>query len=156
MTLSTRLNISRRSFVAGLGMLAIPVLAKSDARAVEVWKTPTCGCCGAWVEHLESSGFSVVVQNMEQDALDTVKARLLVPSMLRSCHTALVGGYVIEGHVPAADIELLLSFAPRVTGLAVPGMPIGSPGMEMGDESEPFETIAFDERGPVGVFARHG
>lgn len=147
---------SRRSVLAGLAAATMPSITMAKGRTIQVWKTPTCGCCGAWVEHLRNEGFDVAATDIDQNALDQVKARLGVPLALRSCHTARVGDYVVEGHVPAADIELLLNFAPEIVGIAVPGMPIGSPGMEMGDETEPYATYAFDETGPTAIFARHG
>lgn len=157
MTLFPSVFLSRRTFLAGFAAVAAtPRALQAKARSIEVWKTPTCGCCAAWLEHLQSAGFDVRAFNVDQAALDRIKDQLVVPPMLRSCHTARIGEYVVEGHVPAADIELMLSFAPEIRGIAVPGMPIGSPGMEMGDETEPYATYAFDEAGPVAVFARHG
>lgn len=147
---------TRRAVMAGLAVLATPSFVRAEKAAVEVWKTPTCGCCAAWVDHLRRAGFEVAARDVTQDALDEVKDRLGVPGPLRSCHTAAVGGYVVEGHVPAGDIELLLDFRPEIVGVGVPGMPIGSPGMEMGGEIEPYATIAFDETGPVAIFAKHG
>ena len=150
------LTLSRRAILAGMAASAMPSIASAKSPTIQVWKTPTCGCCGAWVEHLRGAGFEVVATDVEQDALDQIKDRLNVPPSLRSCHTALIGEYVVEGHVPAADIELLMNFEPEIVGIAVPGMPIGSPGMEMGDETEPYATYAFDETGPTAIFARHG
>ncbi|MDG1373114.1 MAG: DUF411 domain-containing protein [Paracoccaceae bacterium] len=150
------LTPSRRFVLAGLGAVAIPSLAWAKGATIKVWKTPTCGCCGAWVEHLQQAGFDVEATDIDQDTLDQVKNRLGVPTVLHSCHTAEVGGYVVEGHVPAADIKLLLNYSPEITGVAVPGMPVGSPGMEMGDEVEPYATYAFDSTGPTAIFARHG
>ncbi|MEM7523178.1 MAG: DUF411 domain-containing protein [Pseudomonadota bacterium] len=147
---------SRRAFLAGIAATALPSIAAAKSLMTQVWKTPTCGCCGAWVEHLRNAGFEVVATDVEQDVLDQVKDSLSVPPALRSCHTALIGDYVVEGHVPAADIELLMNFKPKITGIAVPGMPIGSPGMEMGGEIEPYATYAFDETGPTAIFAKHG
>ena len=123
---------------------------------IQVWKTPTCGCCSAWAEHLSNAGFDVAATNVDQRELEQIKDRLLVPQRLRSCHTATIGGYVIEGHVPAKDIELLATLKPEISGIAVPGMPIGSPGMEMGGQTEPYATYAFDKTGPTAIFARHG
>lgn len=152
-------RLTRRALLAGAAALAAPLVAPIPLRAadnvVRVWKSPTCGCCSAWVAHLEKNGFAVEAANVADVDLDQIKDRLGVPTALRSCHTAEIGGYVIEGHVPAGDIALLRDFAPEIAGLAVPGMPIGSPGMEMGDEVEPYASIAFDADGPVGVFARH-
>lgn len=115
--------------------------------AMTVFKDPSCGCCSAWAAIARQAGYEVT----EQDRSDMaqVKARLGVPDELASCHTALVGGYVIEGHVPMADIQRLLRQRPAaLRGLAVPGMPRGSPGMEMPDGSaDPFEVVAFDRAG---------
>lgn len=152
----TASNLTRRGLVGAIAIFAAPSVLRAASGTVEVWKTPTCGCCSAWGDHLTQAGFQVTSTNLDQAALDRVKDRLGVPAQLRSCHTASVGGYTIEGHVPAADIELLLDFKPDVEGIAVPGMPIGSPGMEMGDETEPYATYAFDETGPLAIFARHG
>ena len=147
---------SRRTILTGLAANALPSIAAAKSPSVKVWKTRTCGCCGSWVEHLRNAGFSVTATDVEQDALEQVKERVGVPPALRSCHTGLINDYVIEGHVPAADIKLLMNFNPEIIGIAVPGMPIGSPGMEMGDEIEPFATYAFDQTGPIAIFAKHG
>src|SRR5688500_16307127 len=98
--------------------------------AMQVYRSPTCGCCGKWVDHVKAAGFSPAVHEIED--ISPVKAKGGVPGNLQSCHTALIGGYVIEGHVPADVIRQLLTDKPNITGLAVPGMPIGSPGMEQG------------------------
>jgi hypothetical protein len=111
---------------------------------VTVYKSPTCGCCVEWMDHLEANGFEV--RGVDVADMSVVKAERGVPSALGACHTAVVEGYVIEGHVPASDIVRLLEERPRVTGLATPGMPIGSPGME-GPNPEPFDVIAFDAAG---------
>ena len=149
--------ISRRAFLALSAAAPLaPGLARAEEKRMTVFKSPTCGCCGKWVEHMREAGFDVAVRNLDQDALEAEKNRLGVPAPLRSCHTAEVAGYVIEGHVPASDVQLLMSFAPDVRGLAVPGMPIGSPGMEMGDEVEPYSTYAFSDRGDVRRFSQHG
>ena len=144
----------RRAVLACAASLAVVVgttgaLTRAGAADVTVYKSPTCGCCDAWVDHLRERGFSVVVK--EQDDLAPVKALLGVPYELQSCHTATVGGYVIEGHVPAGDIRSLLAEQPRGIGLAVPGMPVGSPGMEQGDERERFRVLLFNAQG-VEVF----
>lgn len=120
---------------------------------IAIYKTPTCGCCTLWVEHLQANGFSPTVSNLND--LTPVKRSNGVPTALQSCHTAVVDGYVIEGHVPAADVRRLLAERPDVAGLAVPGMPIGSPGME-GPNPEPYSVLAFDRNGGTEVFARHG
>lgn len=123
------------------------------AEEMVVYRSPACGCCLAWVEHMREAGFRVRVE--ERTDLAPVKAEAGVPADLSSCHTAVVGGYVVEGHVPAADVRRLLAERPDVHGLAVPGMPVGSPGMEGPRPDEPYEVIAFDGRGDRRVFARH-
>jgi hypothetical protein len=131
------------------------ILAK-EARAprpeiVVVYKSPWCGCCQGWVEHMRASGFEVTVR--EQEDLTAIKRMSGVPEELQSCHTAFVGGYAIEGHVPAGMIERLLADRPPVRGLAVPGMPIGSPGME-GADPEPYEVMTFTQGGTATVYER--
>jgi len=116
---------------------------------VVVYKSPTCGCCGTWVDHMKANGFKVKV--IDQADVDPVKTRLGVPAQLASCHTAVVGGYVVEGHVPAAAVKRLLAEKPNTLGVSVPGMVAGSPGME-GPQPQPFSTIMFDERGRSRVF----
>ena len=131
--------------------------SKADAEAalpaVHVYKTPTCGCCTKWIDHLRSNGFEV--RSTELPNLDEVKAMNGVPRGLSSCHTAIVGSYVVEGHVPASDVIRLLREQPAVTGLAVPRMPIGSPGME-GPNPERYDVLAFGAGGGVTTFATHG
>mgnify|MGYP000585234519 CR=1 FL=1 len=121
---------------------------------VQVFKTATCSCCSKWIEHLESAGFRIEATNFAH--LASIQSDQGVPQDLQSCHTALVDGYVIEGHVPATDIRRLLSARPAVTGIAVPGMPIGSPGMEHSDVSlhESYDVMSFGETG-VRVFDSH-
>lgn len=143
-----------KSALAVLGIVAamlFPGLA-AQATDVMVYKTPWCGCCDAWIDHLRENGFSVSVT--ERDDLTAVREQQGVPAALQSCHTAIVDGYVVEGHVPAADVRRLLNERPQATGLAVPGMPMGSPGMEQGDLREPYASILF---GPDGssVYVRH-
>jgi hypothetical protein len=121
---------------------------------VVVYKRATCNCCAKWVEHLEQAGFEVEVHN-ESD-LGARQDALGVPKSLRACHTAVVGGYLVEGHVPAPDIRRLLSEKPQARGIAVPGMPIGSPGMEQGDRRDPYVTLLFHPDGQTAVFAQHG
>lgn len=118
---------------------------------VVVYKSPWCGCCEGWVDHMRASGFEVTVR--EQEDLTAIKRLSGVPEKLESCHTAFVGGYAIEGHVPAGAIERLLAERPPVRGLAVPGMPIGSPGME-GADPEPYEVMTFTQGGATTVYER--
>jgi hypothetical protein len=118
---------------------------------ITVYKSPTCGCCQDWVEHIEEHGFTVTVH--DTSTLTEVKARRNVPQALQSCHTAEVGGYVVEGHVPADLVQRLLKERPAVVGLAVPGMPMGSPGME-GPRKDPYDVVTFDRRGQTAVYAK--
>lgn len=139
------LTVAAAAIVAAL---AAPGLVPSAAAEpqVTVHKTPWCGCCGAWVEHLRDNGFDVTVH--EHEDLDPIRVRLEVPLALGSCHTGEVEGYAIEGHVPAADVHRLLQERPQdIQGLSVPGMPAGSPGMEMGDRRDPYDVVAFGEDG---------
>lgn len=139
------------ALAAGLG-LANAARAEQASTEVAVFKTPSCGCCSKWADHLRAEGFLVQIQEVPD--LPAVKRQYGVPEKLSSCHTALVGPYVIEGHVPVADIRRLLRESPKVVGLAVPGMPIGSPGME-GGTPERYEVFSFDAEGKTRVFARH-
>jgi hypothetical protein len=146
---------TRRSLVAALAVSPAFVARGAPAASLPrltATKDPTCGCCAGWTEHIRAAGFPVEV--IETGDLNRVKARLGVPSALAACHTAEVDGYVVEGHVPAGIIKRLLAERPDIRGLAVPGMPVGSPGMEVdGSPPDTFEVIAF---GPAGQapFAR--
>ena len=122
---------------------------------VEVWKTPTCGCCAAWVDHLKENGFTVTVNDVSNT--DSFRAALGMPQEYGSCHSARVGGYAVEGHVPAEDILRLLDLRPAgVKGIAVPGMPRGSPGMEQPNGAvDPYEVVAFGADGSQSVFSRY-
>jgi len=119
---------------------------------IMVYKSPTCGCCIGWAAHLRENGFDVSVEN--RDDLPTIKASRGIPEDLQSCHTAIVDGYTIEGHVPAGDIKKLLAQKPDAQGLAAPGMPMGSPGMEMGDRKDSYRVILFNKTGR-SIFAQH-
>jgi hypothetical protein len=120
--------------------------------AITVYKSPTCECCGRWIEHLKKSGFEVTVVDM--DDVTPVKQKYGVPSSATSCHTSLVGGYAIEGHVPADLIRKLLRERPAVAGIAAPGMPVGAPGMEMGSRKDAYDVVAFDRSGRTTLYAR--
>ncbi len=128
-----------------------PPAAGAERPAVTVYKTPWCGCCGGWVAHMRSNGYAVTTHDMTD--LDFVKKGANVHESLQSCHTAVVDGYVIEGHVPAAAVDRLLRERPDVRGLAVPGMPIGSPGME-GPDPEAYDVLSFGGKGPPKVFMK--
>jgi hypothetical protein len=148
--------VTRRALLlAGAALpLAAPALAQPE-RTLHVRKDPSCECCTAWVEHLRQAGFDVTVEEVHAGLLVTYKAERGVPLELQSCHTGEAGGYVVEGHVPAADIDRLLAERPEALGLAVPGMPYGSPGM--GDEAErdAYEVILFRADGTSEVWASY-
>ena len=150
------LRLSRRSFLcaaaAGLaGELLYWRQARSASAPVRVYMSRSCGCCGEWIKHLRASGFEVNAQYV--DDVVAWKRRLGVPEALWSCHTGVIGKYVVEGHVPAADLRRLFAERPALQGLAVPGMPVGAPGMEQGP-AERYATIAFGKEG-TRIFARH-
>jgi len=131
---------------------AAPALALSTP--VYVYKSPTCGCCGNWVDQMVAHGFDV--QTEDVDNLANIKAQKGVPDELLSCHTAVAGDYIIEGHVPPEDVERLLMEQPDALGLAVPGMIVGSPGMEVpGAEAQPYDVFLFNASGPVSLFASY-
>ena len=149
------MTITRRSFIgaatATLALGAFARLSAKEAPLVSVYKSPACGCCGEWIKHMRANGFRVETRDLAD--VTPIKSRYGVPYGLGSCHTAVVEGYAIEGHVPAADVQKLLRERPKLKGLAVPGMVAGSPGMEQG-APQPYATLAFDDRGEW-VFARH-
>ena len=132
---------------------ALLAAAPAVAQQLSVAKTATCGCCSAWIDHMRAAGFDVRSQDMAQGALIELKQRAGIDVETASCHTAFVEGYVVEGHVPAEDVRRLLAERPDAIGLSVPGMPIGSPGMEMGSEVEPYETLLIARDGTTSVFA---
>jgi hypothetical protein len=141
--------------IAGLalaGTLAAAARPTEQGLSMTVYKTPTCGCCAKWVEHMKAAGFKVQVQDM--DDLTEIKQASGVPVRIRTCHTAVVGNYVVEGHVPADLVKKMLSEKPKVTGIAVPGMPIGSPGMESGNEKTAYDVVLFDKSGTTTVYAK--
>ena len=145
----------RRDFVrfavgAGVGAISLPHLRALPA--MTVYKSPSCGCCKEWVKHVTAAGFSVNVIDM--DNLTMIKGANGVPAALESCHTALVGAYVIEGHVPADLIKKILTEKPAIAGLAVAGMVTGSPGMEQGNAHTPYSVIAFEKSGKTSVYAK--
>jgi hypothetical protein len=160
LTTKHRKTLLRRRLITAAALLLVALtsfaaplqVASAQAQEVAVYKSPFCDCCGKWVQHLRQHGFTVAVHTTED--LDPVKAKYGVPADLVSCHTAVVEGYVVEGHVPASDIRRLLEERPKARGLAVPGMPAGSPGME-GAGREPYEVLLFDASGTTQVFAKH-
>jgi hypothetical protein len=150
------MNTVRRSLL--LAAAALPLAARAQAPAkvlVEVWKDPNCGCCGDWVQHLRDKGFAVKVNDTGNNA---VRAKLGIPAKLGSCHTALVGGYAIEGHVPAQDIRRLLKEKPQAIGLTVPGMVVGSPGMDgavYNGRRDPYDVLLVLKSGDSRVYASY-
>lgn len=137
------------------GIVAITVGSSpraQTARSVTVYKSPTCGCCSSWVEHMRANGFEIVAHDV--DDIDAEKKKHGVPADLGSCHTALVGGYVVEGHVPADVVKRLLAERPKVAGIAVPGMPMGAPGMEVPGRRDPYTIVSFDQTGQSKVYER--
>ncbi len=146
-------TLHRRTFLSSFALLAAPVWAATPGKPkVEVWKDPNCGCCKDWVLHLEQSGF--VVQVFDTGNTQARK-RLGIPEPLGSCHTALVAGYAIEGHVPAKDIRRLLREKPAALGLTVPGMPVGSPGMDGAvyqGRKDPYDVLLMAKNGSTSVF----
>jgi hypothetical protein len=151
-----------KMLVAGIAV-TVPVAAlvaqttrPSDKPTIQVYKTPTCGCCSKWVDHLKAAGYSVTTTDL--DDIEAVKTKYGVPTDLGSCHTAVANGYVIEGHVPVADITRMLKEKPKIAGIAVPSMPAGSPGMEVpGGRVQPYRVIAFEKSGgKTSVYATYG
>ncbi|QOY92968.1 DUF411 domain-containing protein [Massilia sp. UMI-21] len=146
--------MKRRLFsqVALAAALFTPVFAMAAAPIIEVFKTESCGCCGAWVEHLKANGFATRVVNVENPS--DYRERGGIPDKLGSCHTGMVQGYAIEGHVPASDIKRLLAQKPKAKGLAVPAMPLGSPGME-GPRKDPYDVLLVQANGQTKVFKHY-
>lgn len=138
---------------AGFADDAHLMAAVAEAPVVKVFKSPTCGCCSMWVDHMRAAGFEV--ETTDTDDMISVKVDAGLPLQLQSCHTAFIGDYVFEGHMPAATIAKFLAEAPDAKGLAVPGMPIGSPGMEMGDRKDPYDVLVFDADGNTAVYESH-
>ena len=145
-------KLTRRAVLvmAAMSTFAGPVLAAAARTRVTVWKTPNCGCCKDWVKHLETNGFEVVTHDVKETA--SKRQALGLAEKYGSCHTATMNGYVLEGHVPARDIQRLLRDKPSAIGLAVPGMPVGSPGMEMGTGADAFDVVLVLKDGSSRVF----
>jgi hypothetical protein len=145
---------TRREVLAWFGALvAVPSRAfVQTGTAIEIWKSPTCGCCAQWVTHIRTNGFQPTVHDVPD--VGPIKRKHGIPAALESCHTAIVGGYAVEGHVPADVIRTMLKERPAFAGIAVPGMPVGSPGMEQGSRKEPYNVVAFDKAGRTRVYAK--
>lgn len=136
-----------------IGVLTQPLWAEAGKPVIDVYKSPTCGCCGKWVDHLKANGFEVRAHDTHDVA--SHKIRLGVPSSLGSCHTAEVSGYLVEGHVPAKDIKRLLKEKPEVRGLVVPAMPTGSPGMEQGNRKDRYDVLLVGQDGNTQIYSRY-
>lgn len=134
------------------GALGFPLVASAALPVIDVYKTAQCGCCSEWVEHLKANGFTVKAVNVENPSDYREKAG--IPDQLGSCHTGMVKGYAIEGHVPAADIKRLLEHKPKARGLAVPAMPLGSPGME-GPRKDPYDVLLVGPNGRTTVYKHY-
>ena len=157
--MSKNAGFTRRLLLLGvlLGPLA-GARAATKRERIEVWKTPTCGCCKDWIAHLEAEGFDVKIHEVSEEAKSAQRRNLGMPVQMASCHTGLVRSYVLEGHVPARDIRRLLADRPQALGLAVPGMPIGSPGMDgpaYGGRKDPFQVLLVKRDGSSTVFQKY-
>jgi hypothetical protein len=150
-------RMKRRTILSAAAMVAaaatLPAAAKAALPRIEVYKDPNCGCCGAWVDHLKAAGFLVKVTEVSDPG--AVRKRHGIPDQYGSCHTGVVAGYALEGHVPADDVKRLLAQKPPGAGLAVPGMPVGAPGMEVGARKDPFKVLFIDKAGGSSVFATY-
>ena len=155
----TNHSYTRRKIIgAAITLLTVPtairaVFAAQTLPSVQAYRNPGCGCCEKWKEHMKADGFEITMQ--DDPNLAARKSQLGVADQLSGCHTALIGDYVIEGHVPPEDIVRFLTEKPDVMGLAVPGMPIGSPGMEIGESKEPYDVLAFKKDGSWSLYASH-
>jgi len=148
--------MTRRTLLAALSLVAL-LVATASAQApaltkMTVYKSPTCGCCAKWVEHMKKAGFDLAVT--DTDNVSLIKAEHKVPSNLAACHTAIVNGYVVEGHVPEDVIRKMLAEKPKISGIAVAGMPMGAPGMETEGVPQSYDVMAFDATGASRVYAR--
>lgn len=150
------MNLIKLLFASALLAGSLNTRAEEAGKPAEmtVYRSPTCGCCGKWLDHVNQKSFNI--KDVISDDMQAIKEKYGVPEKLASCHTAVVDGYVIEGHVPVADIQKLLQTKPKVLGIAAPGMPMGSPGMEMGSQKQDYQVMSFDKDGNVQVFATHG
>jgi hypothetical protein len=151
------MNATRRKLLAALAASAVaPVsIAAPQGTQIEVWKAPSCGCCNDWISYLEQKGFSVKVNDTGNNA---ARKRLGLPNMYGSCHTALIAGYVVEGHVPVREIRRLLNEKPDAIGIAVPAMPVGSPGMDgpaYGSRFDPYDVVLVARDGTARVYQPH-
>ncbi|HEY0875994.1 MAG TPA: DUF411 domain-containing protein [Vicinamibacterales bacterium] len=152
--MTRKLFLALTLFVATAAVAIHAQAQKTAAPSVDVFKSPTCGCCAKWVDHMRDAGFTVHVTDLGEADLQKIKARYGVPASAQSCHTARVEGFTIEGHVPASEVKRLLKEKPGVVGIAVPGMPLGSPGMEVsGVTPQPYEVLTFDKSGKTARYS---
>ena len=155
--------MDRRTFLrlgaGAVGLTFLPGSPRPDRRGaplppMTIYKSETCLCCEKWVDHVKAAGFRTTVY--DRDPIDSIKDELGIPRHVRSCHTAQVGGYIVEGHVPAADVKRMLKEKPKTMGLSVPGMPVGTPGMDQpGVPAEPYHVVAFQKSGSTSVYAKY-
>jgi hypothetical protein len=150
--MTTRRNVLLALLGTAAAGLPRPLFGSQSSTAIEVWKTPTCGCCRLWVDHMQANGFRPTVHDVPD--VSPMKRKLGVPAALESCHTAVVGGFAVEGHVPADVVRTMLKQRPAIAGIAVPGMPMGSPGMEQGPRKDPYNVVAFDKAGRTSIYAK--
>jgi len=150
---SLRLKLLSQGVILLFSASSAHVALAAETNKVEVYKSPSCGCCSQWVEHMQKNGFVVEIHNVRN--VTPFRERFGVPESVASCHTAVVGGYAIEGHVPAADVKRLLREKPKATGIAVPGMAVGSPGMEQGSGKDPYNVVLFNATGRNTVYSAH-
>jgi hypothetical protein len=139
----------------GFGAAAQSKPAAVPGQKVTVYKTSSCGCCRLWVDHMKANGFDVQAMDVSAADVRAVSKAAGLPEDGTSCHTSKVGNYVVEGHVPASDIQRLLKEKPAIAGIAAPGMPMGSPGMEQGGAKEAYDVVSFTKDGKMAVFAKH-
>ena len=157
------MRISRITFTAvavavaglGLGVAAQQKPAAATAQKVTVYKTASCGCCRLWVDHMKSNGFDVQAMDVSAADVRAVSKAAGLPEDGTSCHTSKIGNYVVEGHVPASDIRRMLKEKPAIAGIAAPGMPMGSPGMDQGGAKDAYDVVAFTKDGKTTVYAKH-
>lgn len=145
---------TRRTFIASLAIMGLAPRAMASTGQPVFYRSPACGCCHLWTERMAEAGLPVLME--DSDDLAGLSQRFGIPAGLEGCHVGEIGGYVVSGHVPPADIKRLLSEKPEARGLVVPGMPIGSPGMEMGDRVERYEVLLLASDGTTSIFATHG
>ncbi|MCK5889820.1 MAG: DUF411 domain-containing protein [Methylococcales bacterium] len=140
----------KTSIVLSLLVLSFNSYAEEKAKDIEVYRSPTCGCCSQWISHLKKNNFNV--KDHVIDDVQMIKDKYGISKEMSSCHTALVDGYLVEGHVPASDILTLLKDKPKIVGISVPGMPMGTPGMEMGSKKDAYKVVSFDQENKYKVF----